>query len=361
VRVVSGHLAISPSDLIGFVDCPHLTALEFRVARGELTRPFRRNPRAELIRRKGEEHEAAYLSSLGDDVLEIGNPRDIGWEAASAETGRAIRGGAPVIYQAALAEGSWRGLADFLERQPDGTYEVVDTKLAHRAKPGHVLQLCFYTEQLARIQGQWPAQMHVVNGLSEKETFRPDDFFAYYRRLKERFLEAVTNGRATYPYPVDHCSLCEFLALCKQQWREDDHLTLVAGISRTQFDRLVAGGVSTLEALATLDPSQRIRKLRPETLEKLHEQAALQLQRRQTGELGHVALLLVPKRGFSFSRNHRPGISGSISKAIPGMSPDVRSSTSLAGSISKTMSRRTTASGLSTVLKRNLGSRGCST
>jgi tetratricopeptide (TPR) repeat protein len=82
--------------------------------------------------------------------------------------------------------------------------------------------------------------MHVVNGLGERETFRPDDYLAYYRRVRERFLEAVESGAETYPYPVEFCGLCDFLALCRRQWEKDDHLTLVAGISRTQVERLRA-------------------------------------------------------------------------------------------------------------------------
>ena len=55
---------LSPSDLNNFLECEHLVALELQVARGELERPQVENPQADLIRRKGEEHEAAYLASL---------------------------------------------------------------------------------------------------------------------------------------------------------------------------------------------------------------------------------------------------------------------------------------------------------
>ena len=47
----------------------------------------------------------------------------------------------PVFHDPA----GWTGRADFLELQPDGTYEVVDTKLARHAKPAYILQLCFYS------------------------------------------------------------------------------------------------------------------------------------------------------------------------------------------------------------------------
>ena len=298
MREERGTLVLSPSDLSAYVACPHLTTLELAVTRGELVKPYRHNPHADLIRRKGNEHEARYLASLGN-VVEIGKPWEIGWDEAAALTEQAVCDGARFVYQATFVDGNWHGLADFLERQPDGGYEVVDTKLARSAKPAHVLQLCFYTEQLARIQRRWPEAMHVVNGLSERETFRPSDFVAYYRRLRKRFLAVVANGVATYPYPVDHCGICDFLQRCREQWEADDHLSLVAGILRTHVDRLLAAEVPTLEALGTLPTGRSIPKVRRETLAKLREQADLQLQRRLTGELKHVLLPIEDERGFS--------------------------------------------------------------
>ena len=81
-----------------------------------------------------------------------------------------MRAGAEVIYQACFVDGDWRGFADFVERQADGRYEVVDTKLARHSKPAYVLQLCFYSEQVGRIQGSMPERMHVVLGNRERET-----------------------------------------------------------------------------------------------------------------------------------------------------------------------------------------------
>src|ERR671937_3081809 len=128
-------LSLSPSDLTAFLACPHLTALELAVARGELERPFRVNRHAELIRRKGEEHEAAYLAALGDDVARIAKPWEIGWRTAAHATEAAMGAGAPVVYQATFVDGEWCGMADFVVRLSDGSYEVVDTKLARHARP----------------------------------------------------------------------------------------------------------------------------------------------------------------------------------------------------------------------------------
>src|SRR6187455_755136 len=115
---------LSPSDLNNFVDCVHLVSLELQVARGEAERPQVENPQADLIRRKGEEHEEAYLASLRATGKRVVEPVD----ADNAE--RLIREGAvDVIYQPVFFDpAGWTGRADFLELQADRAYEVVDTK-----------------------------------------------------------------------------------------------------------------------------------------------------------------------------------------------------------------------------------------
>src|SRR4051812_18478571 len=300
-------LVFSPSQLTAYLACPHLAALDLAVRRGELKRPFRANRHADLIRTKGEEHEAAYLAQLRSDGRELHTIRTDDWDfvRASSETAELMRAGAEVIYQATFFDGQWRGFAVFVVRVDtpselgDFSYEAVDTKLARHARPAHVLQLCFYTEQIARIQGVAPRAMHVVTGIGERETFVPEDYMAYYRRLKSRFLDVVANGGDAYPYPVDHCGLCDFLSLCQKQWADDDHLVLVAGMARSQVDRLTAAGITTLEALGTAAPETRIKKMRAPTFENLRHQAELQLHHRKTREHRVDTLPLEPDQGFA--------------------------------------------------------------
>src|SRR5277367_841679 len=137
-------IRFSPSDLNAFLECEHLTQLELAVARHELERPVAENPQADLVKRKGDEHEAAYLAQLLADGRAVGEIpfENLDFDAAARATADAMREGADVIYQACFVDGRWRGFADFVERQADGRYEVVDTKLGRQSKPAHVLQLC---------------------------------------------------------------------------------------------------------------------------------------------------------------------------------------------------------------------------
>src|SRR5687768_5053216 len=182
-----GTLRVSPTDLANHLACSHLTRLELRVVRGELARPVLDDPYGRIIMAKGNEHEAAHLAQLeasGLDVARMLTYDDQRFEEEQARraTEDAVRRAeADIIYQAYLTDGTWRGFADFLVRLPDGTYEPVDTKLARSAKPLHVMQLCFYAEQLERIQGRLPEHVHVELGTGERETLRTADFIAFFR------------------------------------------------------------------------------------------------------------------------------------------------------------------------------------
>jgi predicted RecB family nuclease len=299
VQLRDAQILLSPSDVTAYLACPHLTTLELAVARGELIEPAP-GEQAELVFRKGREHEAAYLARLraeGKSVLEIALEPDLDWERAARETEEAIRSGVDIVYQGVLADGRWRGQADFLERQEDGFYEAVDTKLARSAKPAYILQLCFYSEQLGRLQGHEPELIHVLLGSGERVSFRPQEFAAYARRVRMRLEEFVADPPETTAMPCDHCRICEFLPVCTAWWEEVDHLSLVAGCWRRQIADLEAEGITTATALAEA----------PEPHGRLRLQARLQLQRRQTGEPAYELVEPEPESGFALLPDPSPG------------------------------------------------------
>src|SRR5262249_17832813 len=55
---------------------------------------------------------------------------------------------------------------------------------------------------------------------------------------------------ATYPEPVPHCDVCRWFPRCDRQRRDDDHLSLVAGVSRMQMRELQSREIETLARLA---------------------------------------------------------------------------------------------------------------
>src|ERR1700722_19042327 len=260
---LNNSLRFSASDLVGHLDCHHLTSLDAAVARGSLARPKIWDPVLQTLVERGLAHEREYVETLkasGVSVVEITgggiNPSQVD------QTLAAMRSGADVIVQGVLLHGAWSGRADILRRVETPSelgawsYEVIDTKLARETKGATVLQLSLYADLVAAVQGRMPEHMYVVTPGSgfEPECYRTADFAAYYRRVKrglEGFLDSG-ESKATYPEPNEHCGLCAWRVPCDRQRRDDDHLCLVAGITKIQMGELKAREVSTLAGLAQM-------------------------------------------------------------------------------------------------------------
>jgi uncharacterized protein len=303
----NGRILLSPSDLNDYVECEHRTTLARQVALGERPKPHSSDEGAKLLADKGMQHESDFLVRMhadGKHVVEIPMD-DWDFDAAAARTIEAMRSGADVIWQATFVDGPWRGRADFLLKV-EGTsklgpwrYEPLDAKLARAEKPTYVLQLCFYSDGIAAIQGERPEHIHVFLGVGEQRAFRYDDFAAYYRRVRARFETAVASAGATESYPVESCSLCEFHGVCRDGWRAEDSLVLVAGARRAQVVHLREARLPTLEALARAQPRTKVANVAERAFETLRDQATLQLERRTANELRWHLIDSDAGRGFA--------------------------------------------------------------
>ncbi len=307
MKVTADTRFLSPSDVTAYLACEHLTALSLQVASGRLKVPPSEDEQRDLIFRKGLEHEAAYLQRLRDEgnhVIAVSLDEDLDWERAARETVEAMRAGADVVYQGVFVDGNWRGIADFLLRVEtrsafgSWSYEALDTKLARHSKPSYILQLCFYDAQLARLQGRQPRRMHVLLGSGERESFRPEEFGAYYRSVCSRLEAFLADPPLTEAIPCDHCGMCGFKPLCDAYWDSADHLSRVAGVWGAHIEKLSAAGITTLAGLARA-AHEAPPGFSAGTFEKLHEQAELQLHARETGEDTFRLLQPQPEAGFA--------------------------------------------------------------
>jgi predicted RecB family nuclease len=293
VQRIDGRLIYSASDLNDFLECEHLTELERRVAFGELERP-EQDESTKLLATKGEEHEGRYLELQrrlhGSALVEFDErPENTieGLMRAEALTVEAMDRGAPMIYQATFFDGTFLGRADFLQRIETPSerfawsYEVVDTKLALKTKPYYLVQLCNYSEHVARISGTPPERGAIVLGNGRKQRFRLSDYAAYYRHLKASFLLRITELRDTYPLVCKHCQVCPWANACERRRDQDDHLSVVAGMRRAQLVRLEGAGIPTLEALAAAGDEQRPKAMAENTFANLRAQARLQHKQRR--------------------------------------------------------------------------------
>ena len=71
MHLTTGRLTLSPSDVTAYLACEHLTAQSLQVALGDLPEPPPPGEQAQLVFRKGLEHEEAYLEQLRADGLRV--------------------------------------------------------------------------------------------------------------------------------------------------------------------------------------------------------------------------------------------------------------------------------------------------
>lgn len=297
-RTDDGLVSFSATEVGNFLACQHLTSLELQVEAGLLTRPPQNDIERRLLEKRGLEHEARvleYFRARGRDVVALQlAPGAEGAQRGAEATLEAMSAGADLIYQGTLLTPGWVGRPDFLQRVDGGGgrwphhYEPIDAKLSRETKARAVLQLCAYADQLAELQAVFPRQIHVAGGGPDLApvALLTADYYAYFRSVRERMQAFVASAAqapeaAPYPEPSEHCAVCRYWKRCEERRRADDHLSLVAGITRRQRDRLGLASVMRLEELGLLDRERRIDGIQVESLERVREQAALQLKGRQ--------------------------------------------------------------------------------
>jgi predicted RecB family nuclease len=337
VQRIGDALVFSPGDLVGSLACAHLPELELAALAGLVQRPVEDEEEMEVVRRRGLEHERRHLADLetaGRRVTRIELDASVDWAVrvrrAAEETEAALRRGDDVIHQATLFDGRWLGFADVLLRVERRSalgawsYEVLDAKLARHAKASAVLQVCAYADALRRLQGHEPELLHLALGGSARpvERLRVADYMAYYRLARREF-EARTKTAApayppaSYPEPVEHCAVCRWDELCTKRRRDDDDLSLIAGIAPRQRQALKARGVATRRGVAdlALPLEPPLADTRPHVLDRLQRQARLQVAGQEAGRTLYEIVepsrqrdgALEPNRGLLALPEPRPG------------------------------------------------------
>jgi predicted RecB family nuclease len=311
MRRYNGQLLYSAGDLVTFLGCRRATTLDRRHL-DEPATVATDDSQLKLLQEKGFEHESALkdrLHSEGKKVVDVTGQGSLA--ARASRTMEAMRTGADVIYQGAFLAGNWHGYADFLVRTNGKSnlgeyhYEPLDAKLAHSAKPKHVIQLAVYAHLVGEAQGRPPERIHVNLGTRETVTLRAADYRYYFEHARERMESYIAmESRESEAIPCAACSLCSWRERCTNEWRRSDHLTLVAKITSGQVEKLNASGVMTVAQLAAVGAAQKIVGIRPEVLTRLSAQARLQDHKRRTGD--NKVEVLPGEVGKGFERLPQP-------------------------------------------------------
>lgn len=305
---------LSARDINGFLNCKRLTQLDTLVANGELEIPEFRDPHNQVMQERGFEHERSYVDYLQEQGLSFQTAEiEEGHSSLDAyqKTQELMEKGIDLIAQGVLKIEGWYGRSDILKKVSmpsklgDYSYIVLDTKLSRETKAGTIMQLCLYSEMLEGLQGVAPKEMMVVIPGEDdqfiEEKYRLDDYQAYYRLVRNKLVESLENIDA-YPEPVSHCDICRWWEKCNDQRRKDDHLSLTANITKSQRKDLESIGILTMKDFAKANP--KVFKKLPhgtnlKSLELAREQARVQVEARESGELKSEYMPFEDGRGLS--------------------------------------------------------------
>ena len=219
--------------------------------------------------------------------------------------------GKDIIVQGYLTLAPFAGSSDFLVKVKgpsnlgDYHYEVWDTKLSKKLKPYFAIQLCCYSEMVAEIQGVMPKKIAVVLGNNKIEHLNIDNYFAYYKTLKNAFLTFHQDEQPTLPDPAESRNYGRWSNVAKKQLEIRDHLSQVAGLSRGQIKNLEKAGICTMQELAQSDLAH-ISNMSPAIFQQNKQQTQLQIASRGLDVPEYKALPHDPgkKRGLAMLPPH---------------------------------------------------------
>ncbi len=258
----------------------------------------------QLLFASGLEHEGVLIADLkaaGKTVAELRGRQD---EEDYAATLEAMRSGADVIWQASLRNGEMRGSADLLERieRPSAlgswSYIPIECKLSSHPRPIYLVQACAYCELLEPVLGHRPERFRLYLGggrFEEGEQGYPvARFWSWYEQLRQRYREfraSFDPSQEPEDAPGDHGLWEPFI---EQRLQEKRDLILVANLRQSQRSRLRAAGITSLDALAASADDQLVPGLDPAVLQRLRDQARLQLASEQRSD-GRPAFAVRPR------------------------------------------------------------------
>ena len=311
----TGSVITSPSDLTLAAQCELAFARTLDAKLGRIDAPeVEDDPMLRRAGELGDAHEARVLARYREQhavVVEIERPdlRDAAsLEAAVTATERAFADGAEVVFQATFFDGEMLGFADFIVRQPDGSYAVQDSKLARSAKVPALLQLAAYAEQLERIGVRVAPVATLLLGAGMASRHALDDVVPVYRERRAHLRRLVEDRLADggpAPWGDERYLACGRCGVCDPLAKEACDLILVAGMRSTTRAKLRAQGITTLEELVAAPDS--VDGVAAQSLAKLRAQAALQLRAKEGApppfelvDPGVIGALPVPDPGDIF-------------------------------------------------------------
>lgn len=245
---------ITGTHVYSYVKCPRLAALDLHLSRSERRPPTEWE---EFAAQRGRDFEAHYVQRL-PIVAPVYPERD--FAAGAAATAALLRDGVEWMHQAVLQTEDRLGLPDLLRRLPgasalgDHHYEVLDVKTSGRPRGEQILQVVFYAQLLAELQGRLPEHGALILKDGREERFRIADYAAACDEVVRELRALRAEPGAARPFLQAGCGSCYHDRRCLGELLAAGDLSLVHGMSHGARAVLEGAGCRTVQDLATFHP-----------------------------------------------------------------------------------------------------------
>ncbi|WP_299409642.1 TM0106 family RecB-like putative nuclease [Acaryochloris sp. IP29b_bin.148] len=188
------------------------------------------------------------------------------WHAGAQATVALMQAGAPQIRRGVLLVEQdysvlYQSLPDLLTKVPgtsvfgDWLYVPTDIRLSKRPKLEYQILATFHAYLLACLQGSWPETAYLY--LRERGSYEVNLTLNQPKldQLLSELLDVLLNQQEPEVFIVSHrCSLCGWLSHCYQIAQQDQHLSLLPGVTPSRYPILQSHNLASVEDLALVDP-----------------------------------------------------------------------------------------------------------
>ena len=257
--------------------------------------PSQQEAQREFLLKLREENKKQVLELLGDTPYQQPQTSLRDWQNSGQETLTLMEQGVECILNGVLWQTGLTGwnlppsleatitflaCPSLLVKQPGHSifgnwqYEVVSVKLGRRPKPEYKLVSAFQAQLLALIQGTELANPRlIVRSQHEYQV----NLTTWLPRMEET-LAAVIEMLVSHQEPEvfisrQRCGLCQWQSFCYNIAQEQEHLSLLPGVTPSRYEVLQKLGLTSLEKLAQGDLFLLSQELGKETAFALKKQA----------------------------------------------------------------------------------------
>ncbi|MGK7930101.1 MAG: TM0106 family RecB-like putative nuclease [Microcystaceae cyanobacterium] len=243
------------------------------------------------LRQESRKHVQQVISTYFPHAQPLQNKTE-DWQQKALETYTLMEQGVDCIYRGTLqglhaSNLPLIGTPDLLikglgqSKFGNWLYYPVSIHFGRRPKPEYKLVATFYTDLLRQIQGISPPQSQLILRRKNRHTV---DLTRWYPRLQETLDECVQvlvqQNEPEVFISRQRCSLCHWYDHCYKIAQEDNHLSLVPGVTPNRYESLQTLGVMTVESLANTDPHHLRETMSLEIAQQLQRQAQSILENR---------------------------------------------------------------------------------